>query len=295
MNTKQKTINLFLIIAFVFSLNPHAFSQEITNIQTMDVQVFQKEIMAKITGETEIVPGLKIPDRSTLENRKIARSYFDNVFKDLGYEPVRHPYSEEGENVYVILKASVSTDEYIILGAHYDSPGNAGANDNASGVAVVMAAAKQLKQTMNRSKNIIFVLFDQEERGLVGSRNFAKMIKEKNMNIHSVHTVDQMGWDEDDDRAFELEIPYKGAHDLYKKAIIDLKKDIQIHITQVRGSDHSAFRNLDYKAVGITEEFRNGDTSPHFHRPTDKYDTINFDYMESTTMIIIRVMQILSE
>ncbi len=293
MKKKQKSGILILFIVFVYSINSFACFYQDLKIQKADIQTFQKEIMAKICGEKEIVPGIKIPDRSKLENRKIALKYFDKVFKNIGYEPIRHVYSEEGENVYVILKASVETDEYVIFGAHYDSPGNAGANDNASGTTIVLTAAKQLKEEENRSKNIIFVLFDQEERGLVGSRNFAKMIKEKNMNIHSVHTVDQMGWDNDADRAFELEIPYEGAVELYKKAVSSLKKDIQIHITQVRGSDHSAFRSLDYKAVGITEEYKNGDTTPYMHRPTDTYETINFDYMESTTGVIIRVLQIL--
>ena len=114
------------------------------------------------------------------------------------------------------------------------------------------------------------------------------------MNIQSVHTVDQMGWDKDGDRAFELEIPYEGAVEIYNKAVKSLNKDIQIHTTNVRGSDHSAFRSLGYKAVGITEEYRNGDTSPYMHRPTDTYKTINFDYMESTTNVIIKVLQILT-
>jgi len=279
-----------LIMIFAFSINSNACFQDKTNIQA-----FQKEIMAKICGEKEIVPGTKIPDRSKLENRKISLDYFDKVFKELGYKPVRQVYSEEGENVYAILKATIETDEYVIFGAHYDSPGNAGANDNASGTTIVLTAAKELKEQDTRSKNIIFVLFDQEERGLIGSRNFAKMIKEKNMNIHSVHTVDQMGWDADGDRAFELEIPYEGALELYKKAVTSLNKNIQIHETQVRGSDHTAFRSLDYKAVGITEEYRNGDTTPYMHRPTDTYETINFDYMESTTRVIIKVMQILTK
>ena len=292
---KKQINSIILFIVFVLFSSSYACFQENVNIQKMNIQEFQKEILAKITGEKEIVPGTKIPNRTSLENKKIVRTYFDKVFKEIGYESVYQPYSEKGENVYAILKASVPTDEYIILGAHYDSPGNAGANDNASGVAVVLATAKELKQQEHRSKNFIFILFDEEERGLIGSRNFAKMIKEKNMNIHSVHTVDQMGWDEDGDRAFELEIPYDGAVELYKKAVTSLNKNIQIHITKVRGSDHSAFRSLNYKAVGITEEYRNGDTTPHMHRPTDTYETINFNYMESTTMVIIKVMQILTK
>jgi len=118
-----------------------------------------------------------------------------------------------------------------------------------------------------------------------GSKQFAQKLKDENMNVHSVHTIDQMGWDDDGDRAFELEIPYEGAFDLYKEAVRSLGKQLTIHITNERGSDHSAFRELEFIVTGISEEYRNSDTTPHIHRPTDTYDTINFDYLLSTTLI----------
>ena len=154
MNIKQKPKSYILGLLIVFSFNTYAAFQDKQNIQA-----FQKEIMAKITGKTEIIPGTKIPDRSTLKNKKIVRTYFETVFKALGYEPIRQIYSEEGENIYVTLKATVNSDEYIILGAHYDSPGNAGANDNASGCAVVLAVAKQIKALEKPFKkfNICFI------------------------------------------------------------------------------------------------------------------------------------------
>ncbi|MFC2096991.1 M28 family metallopeptidase [Bacteroidota bacterium] len=252
--------------------------------------------MAKISGGKEIIPGTKLHDRSSLENRKISRSYFTEVFRKLGYEALVQSYSDEGENIYVILKASRPSDEYIVLGAHYDSPKDSpGANDNGTGVAVVLAAAQCLNEIKDRSKNFIFVLFDQEERGLVGSRNFAGMINKENMNVHSAHTIDQMGWDNDGDRAIELEIPYDGASKLYENAAKALNMELQIHITKVSGSDHYAFRKFGYKAVGLTEEYRNGDTTPHFHLKTDTYETINFNYLESSTKLIIKAMEMLVE
>ncbi|MCJ7581616.1 MAG: M28 family metallopeptidase [Candidatus Aminicenantes bacterium] len=271
-------ITVFLF--FVFS------SQKAASLSNEEISLLQQDIMAKLTGKTEITQGVLMPNRSTIENRIITRDYLFGLLQEFGYKALRHTYSDEGENVYAILKSTSPSDEYILLGAHYDTVRDCpGANDNGTGVVAVLTLARTLSQLEDRSKNLIIILFDQEERGMLGSKQFAQKLKDENMNVHSVHTIDQMGWDEDGDRAFELEIPYEGAVDLYEEAVHSQGKQLTIHITSERGSDHSAFRRLEFKATGITEEYRNSDTTPHIHRSTDTYDTINFDYLLSTTLI----------
>ncbi len=260
--------------------------QEVALFSNEEISMLQQDIMAKLTGKTEITQGVLMPNRATIENRIITRDYLSGLLQEFGYETFRHIYSDEGENVYAILKSTSPSDEYILLGAHYDTVRDCpGANDNGTGVVAVLTLAKTLRQLEDRSKNLIIILFDQEERGMRGSREFAQKLKDENKKIHSVHTIDQMGWDEDGDRAFELEIPYTGAVELYKEAVRLQGKQLTIHITNERGSDHSAFRRLEFKATGITEEYRNSDTTPHIHRSTDTYDTINFNYLLSTTLI----------
>src|SRR3954451_132245 len=59
----------------------------------------------------------------------------------------------------------------ILLGAHYDAvPGTPGADDNASAVAVLLAAARAIGQ----HEEVCYVAFEGEECGLVGSRAFVK-------------------------------------------------------------------------------------------------------------------------
>ncbi len=117
------------------------------------------------------------------------------------------------------------------------------------------------------------------------------MLKDENRAVHSVHTVDQMGWDQNHNRAIELELPYEGAVELYQAAAKALALDIPIFTTTEPGSDHSSFRRLEFKAVGITEEYRHGDTTPFIHRPGDTFDTVDFDYLASTTRLIAEVMK----
>jgi acetylornithine deacetylase/succinyl-diaminopimelate desuccinylase-like protein len=255
----------------------------------------QKEIISKLSGNGEIRQGVKLANRSTLENRQEARTYLAGLLKRIGLVPKRQAYGTEGENIFATLSCGRAGAEAVVFGAHYDSARNSpGANDNASGVAAVAAVAQQMKGIRILTRDIIFVFFDEEERGLRGSRAFAQFLKDMNIPVHTVHTIDQMGWDQDGDGAIELEVPYEGALALYQKAAADLKMNITIHTTAEQGSDHSAFRRQGYKAVGITEEYRNKDTTPYIHRPGDTYETMNFDYLASSTALIVEVMKLLA-
>lgn len=263
---------------------------------SFDPTTLQKEVIAKLSGFEEIKPGLKLPNRAALENKQAARAYLEEVWKGLGLEVHKHDYSPEGENLYAIVKARKPSGETIIVGAHYDTVRNTpGANDNATGVALVTAAAAEFSRKRPQTRDILFVLFDEEERGLRGSRAFAQKLVADLVKIHSVHTVDQMGWDKDGDRTVELEIPYEGAVELYGQAAKTMPTPIPLLVTKEMGSDHTAFRRLGFPAVGVTEEYRNGDTTPHIHRPGDAYETIQFDYLASTTRLVVKVLRLLTE
>lgn len=256
----------------------------------------QKEIVYRLSGASDIRPGVKIANRTTPENKREARDYLAGLLKRFGLTPQRQAYSAQGENVYATLACGRPDAEVVVFGAHYDSARNSpGANDNASGVAAVTAVAEQLTRVRSAGiRDVVFVFFDEEERGLRGSRAFAQMLKDRQRRVVAVHTIDQMGWDEDGDRAVELELPYDGAEDAYRAAARSLGMTTMIYTTTEAGSDHSAFRRLGFKAVGITEEYRHNDTTPHIHRPGDVAETVNFDYLASTTKLLARVIQTLA-
>ncbi len=263
--------------------------------QSDALEHFQREIVMRLTGGAEISPGVRLSDRTSPENRAVVRDYLASLLDSLGFDPQRQPYRENGENVYALLPATLQSDEYIVLGAHFDSARQSpGANDDATGCAAVLGAASYLVSLQERSRNIYFVLFDEEERGLVGSRAFAGMLQEEELTVVAVHTIDQMGWDADGDQAIELELPYTGALELYREAAKVSGYSSQLHVTEEPGSDHSAFRRLGMPAVGLTEEYRNGDTTPHIHRPGDTWDTVDFDYLAAVTRLIQSAMVILT-
>jgi acetylornithine deacetylase/succinyl-diaminopimelate desuccinylase-like protein len=255
---------------------------------------FQRDIVRRLAGGAELSPGVRLETRADLESRVFVRDFIGATLESMGLEELRQAYSDSGENVYALLPATVPSEEYVVLGAHFDSSRRSpGANDNATGCAVVLAVARNLVSLTHRSRNIYIVLFDEEERGLRGSKAFAEMLQAEGTDVVAVHTVDQMGWDADGDGAIELEIPYEGAVDIYREAALASGFSSEIHVTQEAGSDHSAFRRLDMPAVGITEEYRNDDTTPHIHRPTDTWDTVDVEYMASTTRLVQAAMTLL--
>lgn len=99
-------------------------------------------------------------------------SFATGFFQDFTLSAVQH------RNLLGIIRGNEKPDEYIIMSAHYDHIGVAGsgdvyngADDNASGVAAVLAAAKYFK-THPPKHSIIFALWAAEEIGLRGSKYF---------------------------------------------------------------------------------------------------------------------------
>ncbi len=92
----------------------------------------------------------------------------------------RHHADGKTSNVMGFLEGAdpALKNETIILGAHLDHMGNShelmpGANDNASGVAVIMAVAKAIHDSgLKPKRSILFILFGAEEQGVVGSKHY---------------------------------------------------------------------------------------------------------------------------
>lgn len=248
----------------------------------------EKEVVAALAGAADVTPGVRLADRASPANREAARVYITARLDALGLAPVAHTYGT-GTNVYAEIPSTTGARETIVLGAHYDTVARSpGANDNATGVSMVLAVGRWIASLPCRSKNVIVVLFDQEEIGLVGSKAFSKRLVREGTPVLSVHTVDQMGWDANGDGLIELERPDAGIVDLYRSAAAAIGVSSPIVVTSTTSSNHSSFRP-DFPAVGITEGYRSGDTTPDYHRPSDTFDKVNFAYLGATSTLVARV------
>lgn len=237
----------------------------------------------------------KIPERGSKEGRLQTRNFIKSQLEEMGYKVETHKYRNNGENIIAKLMADTPTDEYILAGAHMDSVSNAGANDNGTGSTSVLELANVLRQTKDRKVNIMFAWFDEEELGLVGSYAMAKDFKKQGLNISSVHTIDMMGWDSDKDKAVEIERPDGNLWDYYVNANKTHGLNLKLARTNSGSTDHVAFRESGFKSVGLCEEWAGGDTTPHYHKKSDTFDTVDVEYLASSTKLFAAAISDLSK
>ena len=235
----------------------------------------------------DAVQTLAASPRASAARRDATRDWLIAQLGAQGIAGELHTYGT-GANVVARLPGSNPSAGWLLLGAHFDSvSASPGANDNATGVAAVLAAARLLRDTC-RSRGVIVAFFDEEEIGLIGSSYLAMDLFQDGEDVIAVHTVDQVGWDADGDRFFEIELPAAGLHAQYQTAAAAL--GLATRQTTTSGSDHSAFRDLGFAAVGVTEEFAGGDTTPHYHEAGDTYATVDLDYTADAVRLISRVV-----
>lgn len=111
------------------------------------------------------------------------------------------------ENLVGMVKGTEMPDSFLVISAHYDHLGKLGttannsavfrgANDNASGVALMLHLAKQIAAKPLRY-SVVFIAFAGEEAGLLGSAHFVKNPQVKLKNIRFLVNLDLLGTGED--------------------------------------------------------------------------------------------------
>ena len=108
----------------------------------------------------------------TPQNLNKTVDYILSYYEDIGLQAWREPYDYTGfeaANVVAEISSRPDPSRQYLLGAHYDSvAGTVGADDNASGVTVLLELARTLKGKFTHN-NYLFIAFSGEEKGLWGS------------------------------------------------------------------------------------------------------------------------------
>ncbi|MFQ5494935.1 MAG: M28 family peptidase [Phycisphaerae bacterium] len=174
-----------------------------------------------------------------------------------------------------------STDpsvEYIV-GAHYDSVGNPGADDNASGVALVLEAARVLS-AYDSAYTIRFIAFDREEQGLVGSQAYVNA--HWNDDIRGMISTDMVAYNTGGKN--EVDIFGQSSSSAHSFAVGQAVTEYGDGLTPItRGpsnaSDHAPFEWAGIPACLLIESWGN----PNYHTPADSVDTPDYiDYAFAT-------------
>lgn len=243
-----------------------------------------------------------------------ALDYVRRYFENLGLKTQLDPYSLGcrlglSHNIEAELPGTEST-KLVLLVAHLDSyitgvsRGSAapGADDDASGSAAVLEAARILSQYKFKH-TIRFVLFTGEEQWMVGSSAYARKIASAGAQVLGVFNMDMIGYDGDDNGLFEMWVrPGESEQlaDLIVRTIetYDIALVPDVLADPRRGGDHESFWRRGYPALMIIEDTEFGETddfNPCYHTLCDVLRTLHLPYAKRIAQAVISAAAQLAE
>ena len=222
-----------------------------------------------------------------------------------------HTFKVRGKsckNLILNLPGSVANQKRdlppILIGAHYDGvPGTVAANDNGTGVAVLLEFARSFAENPARYP-LRLVAFDMEEYGLLGSADYAALLREQKQPLRLMISLEMLGYRDSTPGSqkypFPLELFYPNRGDFIALIgnlktlgdLINLSKSIHkvgipsqwlpapnrgLLVPQTRLSDHAPFWDQGYPAMMVTDTafMRN----PHYHKSSDTIATLDLDFL----------------
>lgn len=141
-----------------------------------------------------------IKKTGTIENNN-ASTWLQSKYSSFGYsasEITTQTFTYGGKNTKNVIVTKTGTtypNTYVIICGHYDTIGGVGANDNGSGVSIILEAARILKNVPTEY-SIKFINFSGEEQGLLGSQSYVTNVvnaTNPKMDIKLVFNIDQVG------------------------------------------------------------------------------------------------------
>ncbi|MEM7309666.1 MAG: M20/M25/M40 family metallo-hydrolase [Planctomycetota bacterium] len=270
-----------------------------------DVQAFSREVGPRSAAGS-------LPKLLDAERWLLAR------LRAEGMEPERDEVLVNGvmtANVLVTFPGTESPDEILLLGAHYDTvPRSPGANDNASGVALLFALARRLRDDP-APRTVRLAFFVNEEPPftggiLMGSRVYAERCAARGDDIVLMVSVDSVGYytseaDSQGQPYFFYGLPEVGnfiafASDEDHEPLLDRVVSIyqsecrfpSVGIVSTAASDHGSFLRQGFPALLLTDTREARD--PHSHKPTDVADNLNYDDMARMAEGFLRMVRVLA-
>ena len=276
-----------IIFNFGFSQTVSDLINEVSLTElTLTLNEFSGEQSTVVNGNT-----VTILNRVSNTDNNLAAEYLLQKLNAISgltvTDDVYSPGANGGRNVIATQIGQTNPNNIYIVCAHYDSVANYCADDNVSGTAAVLELARLLSQ-YNFDNTIIYALWDQEEIGLVGANNYAEAASAAGDNILAVLNMDMMGYENDGDNEFDIDVRDIGNSLAMKDDIINVlntykvSNDIDLTANVVNPgtpqSDHKPFWDEGYSAVLLGEAWSTGDRTPHWHNSNDKVATMDLDY-----------------
>lgn len=195
-------------------------------------------------------------------------------------------FPQPSRNVIAELNNDIEDDEVLVVGAHYDTtPGTQGANDNGSGVAVVLTLAEELADD-ELPFDLQFVLFGAEEIGLNGSFAYVGGLEDDELGrITAMINLDVVG---------AGELTAIGSDSMVEFAVetgaaigIEL---LTFDLPPGYGSDHVAFMS-----AGVPAVFLFADDVTYINSPRDTVEHLEYEPIAQAAELTMEMIQALVE
>ncbi len=231
----------------------------------------------------------------------------DGYFQEFSFKPKTDPHQQvnytikDGDSTItgtnVIGFINNEAKKTVIIGAHYDHLGygaegslhrgdtaiHNGADDNASGVAILLSLAHKLKDTLQKN-NYLFIAFSGEEMGLLGSNYFVKNSTIDSSAMNYMINMDMVGRLKKDST---LAVYGTGTSPIFKQTLTahNTKFKLIEKESGVGPSDHTSF----YLNNTPVLHFFTGQHED-YHKPGDDSEKLNYEGMETISSYIFDVV-----
>ena len=165
----------------------------LTRLSSDNIKMHIEEISSEKTRYHRSKTGKQFPPKLLHKFRQYGENYENLPIK---YSTITHQATPQ-ESVMVHIKGKTQPNKYIVIGAHLDSinvyntqQDAPGADDDASGLAVILEIFKQFIDDGQPDKSVIFFGYAAEEVGLVGSSEIARLAQMKDIDIEGVLQFD---------------------------------------------------------------------------------------------------------
>jgi Zn-dependent M28 family amino/carboxypeptidase len=226
----------------------------------------------------------------------------ERVLRDCGWAVEVEGFTGAGRRQRNLIGRRGGPGPPLVIGAHYDTVvGSPGADDNASGIAVLLELA-QVLAAAPLARPLVLAAFGLEEDGLIGSRHhvarhYADGIAGM-VSLECVAYTDRRPGSQAAPFGLPIQLPDRGdflgavanppaaalsqrlgqaAAEVGLPLVSLVVQDAGLGLPDSRRSDHASFWDRGWPAIMLTDtaDFRN----PHYHQPTDRPDTLDPDFL----------------
>jgi Tol biopolymer transport system component len=231
-------------------------------------------------------------------NRKASAFLFD-TYKSFGYDPeyqwfdVRAALDGKTANVLATLRGTVDPDLVYLVSSHYDSvEAGPGADDDASGTAALLEAARVLANHPLPA-TVIFASFTGEEGGLLGSREFVRRAVASKLHVVGALNNDMVGWTNDARLDNTIRYSNPGIRDIQHGAAMLFTRLITYDALYFKGTDAASLYDAYGDVIGGIGSYPVLG-SPHYHQASDLLEFENHQLILETSKTTVATIMLMA-